>query len=157
MILSDRETFMYRILCFTLMTTFFLSCSSHTKGPINTGLQPTKGLDYNSGSMEHGWAELPKTPESKTFVTNAEAVQRGKLLYQHHCVKCHGVKGQGDGELAETLNIKPSDLRHVNPKIPHTYLTFRINEGKGSMPEWKNILTPKQTWELTQYILEFSK
>jgi mono/diheme cytochrome c family protein len=115
----------------------------------------------NSENLKHGWADASHFPETKTFRKDAqslsESVERGRQLYLHHCQQCHGPKGDGQGELAETLKLKPSDLRKLSPKIPHSYLVIQIDNGKKSMPSWKNLLTSKQTWDLTQYILTFSQ
>ena len=41
---------------------------------------------------------------------SSEILARGASLYQENCARCHGVKGDGKGELAVDLNPRPADL-----------------------------------------------
>jgi len=41
------------------------------------------------------------------------AAQRGHNLYEQFCMDCHGMKGQGDGVLAEDLKVAPADLTTI--------------------------------------------
>jgi mono/diheme cytochrome c family protein len=41
------------------------------------------------------------------------AAQRGHNLYEQYCMDCHGMKGQGDGVLAEDLKVAPADLTTI--------------------------------------------
>jgi mono/diheme cytochrome c family protein len=34
----------------------------------------------------------------------------GAVLYERHCASCHGLSGKGDGPLAGSLTLAPSDL-----------------------------------------------
>ncbi len=36
---------------------------------------------------------------------------KGKVLYQRYCISCHGALGDGRGESAEWLSVKPRDFR----------------------------------------------
>ena len=38
-------------------------------------------------------------------------VKTGKLVYQRYCMSCHGEQGNGQGEAAEYMSIKPRDYR----------------------------------------------
>ena len=38
-------------------------------------------------------------------------VKNGKLVYERYCLSCHGAQGNGQGEAAEWLSIKPRDYR----------------------------------------------
>jgi cytochrome c oxidase cbb3-type subunit 2 len=38
-------------------------------------------------------------------------VANGKLVYQRYCISCHGEQGNGEGEAAEHMAIKPRDYR----------------------------------------------
>ena len=39
-----------------------------------------------------------------------ETVAKGKPVYQEHCASCHGVGGDGQGEVAHLLSTKPRDF-----------------------------------------------
>ena len=38
-------------------------------------------------------------------------VKTGKLVYQRYCLSCHGAEGNGQGEAAEYMSVKPRDYR----------------------------------------------
>ncbi len=40
-----------------------------------------------------------------------EPAARGAVLYAAYCGGCHGPRGRGDGPVAETLDLEPTDLR----------------------------------------------
>lgn len=43
--------------------------------------------------------------------SNGGDVKNGKLVYERYCLSCHGAQGNGQGEAAEWLSIKPRDYR----------------------------------------------
>jgi hypothetical protein len=43
-------------------------------------------------------------------VAYAGPAERGELLYNEHCVACHGVELDGQGPMAGVMVIKPADL-----------------------------------------------
>jgi len=60
-------------------------------------------------------AEEWKAPDAERTRANPvaaapAALQKGRALYQKHCVPCHGDKGKGDGPAAPFNAEKPPDL-----------------------------------------------
>src|SRR3990170_3030540 len=54
-----------------------------------------------------------------------EVLARGRLQYQRYCAGCHGPGGKGDGDMAEWLEVKPTDL------------TSLARENRGQFPFWR--------------------
>lgn len=52
------------------------------------------------------------------------SVQRGKLLFDTHCYKCHA---QGEGGLGPAINDKP---------LPRFLMRFQTRHGLGTMPSF---------------------
>ena len=50
-------------------------------------------------------------------------IAKGKTTYRIYCINCHGPAAKGDGELAELLTVKPTDL------------TILAQENEGVYPE----------------------
>lgn len=77
----------------------------------------------------------------------AEAVERGELLYRVHCRSCHGAEATGAGPMAELLKIQPTDLTRIAERsgnefrqdVVYTKIDGREDiRGHGSreMPVW---------------------
>ncbi len=91
---------------------------------------------------------------------------RGKVLYERYCLSCHGARGDGRGETAEWLSVKPRDFRQGVFKWRSTPsgslplvsdLEKRIAEGVYGtfMPSWYAI-GHRARLDLIAYIQTFS-
>jgi len=71
----------------------------------------------------------------------------GKVTFKTFCMNCHGVEGRGDGPLAETLRVPPTDLTRLAADNSGIYPAERVRtsidgnreiRGHGSreMPVW---------------------
>jgi mono/diheme cytochrome c family protein len=93
---------------------------------------------------------IPPTPE-----TLAAAQQ----LFTDNCVLCHGEKGMGDGPGAKTIKVKPANF--TDPKIQASEtdggLFWKMTNGRGPMPSWKDDLTDQERWQLVGYIRKLGK
>jgi mono/diheme cytochrome c family protein len=85
-------------------------------------------------------AENPVCADSKQAA-------RGRVLYLHYCVSCHGVSAEGDGPVARSLITPPANLRRLaerfgNP-LPKDQVARYIDgraavkaHGPRDMPVW---------------------
>ncbi|MDX1604568.1 MAG: hypothetical protein R3202_00155 [Candidatus Competibacterales bacterium] len=66
----------------------------------------------------------------------AEVNIPGKFEYQRSCAQCHGLEGHGDGPVADTLKVAPSDLTKLaannNGRFPFLKV-FQIVDGRNAM------------------------
>jgi mono/diheme cytochrome c family protein len=81
------------------------------------------------------------------------SLQRGKVLYSLHCQLCHGDQGHGDGPLAHYFDRPPQNL--TDSKVAaeadgSVYLT--IVQGFGEMPALSENLTPRESWDVINYL-----
>lgn len=139
-----------------ISTVFLVGCAVNSISPSGGGLEVDMDLDLPAMNMRHGWTYFGLPKNTKTYVRDEASIERGKNLFLQHCQKCHGADGKGGGELAEALKIKPANLQNISQDTDQSYILVQINEGKGSMPQWKDFLTKKQAWDLTNYIREMS-
>ena len=101
----------------------------------------------------HDWdAPEQAAQRSNPVPKDAAAIERGQKLYEQFCANCHGKKGQGDGPLAATLNPKPSNLAVRAGHHTDGDFAWKIADGRGVMPAFKNQLTENQIWDLTHFI-----
>ncbi len=80
------------------------------------------------------------------------SVKRGSSLYAMNCIACHGATGRGDGPVSATLDPKPADLVVMAPMHPGGDFFWKIENGRGVMPAWKDTLDENQIWDLVNYI-----
>lgn len=86
---------------------------------------------------------------SATAIADDPANAPGQADYLSYCASCHGVDGKGNGPLAPTLKIAPSDLTVITKKnkgnFPYTLLRKTIESrelglarahGPREMPVW---------------------
>ena len=93
---------------------------------------------------------IPATPET---LTAAES------LFTDNCVLCHGMKGLGDGPGAKAIKVKPANFTDKKLMGAETdgALFWKMSEGRGPMPPWKDDLSEKERWELVNYIRKLGK
>ncbi len=82
------------------------------------------------------------------------SLQRGEILYSIHCSICHGIGGHGDGPIAEYYKESPPT------DLTATYIAFlfdgglyrTISQGFGQMPGLSENLTPRERWDVINYL-----
>ena len=120
-----------------------------------------EGLFRTRGSHDQADQYKPEDVDAKSLLA------RGRNIYMHMCVFCHGVDGNGGGQAVEYLYPWPRDFRAgifkfrttptgTLPRDEDLYRTI-INGIPGtSMPAWKDALSPQDTWALIHHIKNFS-
>jgi len=80
--------------------------------------------------------------------THEQLVREGRGTYERACASCHGVDGRGDGPVAPTLKVPPTDLtelaRHNGGTFPRDEVVAVITgtrsiaaHGTADMPVWR--------------------
>jgi mono/diheme cytochrome c family protein len=92
---------------------------------------------------------------------STEARERGRDLFQIHCILCHGKRGDGksvkkSGRIL-LLRGKPPDFNNPdwrNQMSPQIVFTV-VRDGKEdtSMPSFSDRLTESEIWDVTSYVL----
>lgn len=82
----------------------------------------------------------------------AESIARGRKLFEANCVRCHGAQAEGDGPAGKGLNPAPTDLRAMAGAHADGDFAWKIANGRGPMPAWKDTLGEPQIWDLVIYI-----
>jgi mono/diheme cytochrome c family protein len=90
---------------------------------------------------------------------NAQTLAAGEDLFHENCSPCHGDKGKGDGETGKIIKKKPANF--TDPKLmaleTDGSLFWKMGEGRGPMPSWKDELSDKERWTLVNYIRKLGK
>jgi cytochrome c oxidase cbb3-type subunit 3 len=126
-----------------------------------------KGTDtHNINGVMPKWGQALSDPDIKALVAylhflsnSAEALpgdpHRGEAIYARHCSACHGVRGRGDGVMANILPMKPADHTQAGAvaKMSNQQMMAIISEGKGGyMPGWKELLSAEEIAAVSSYI-----
>ncbi|HIM95230.1 MAG TPA: cytochrome c [Gammaproteobacteria bacterium] len=88
---------------------------------------------------------------------NMHSVNQGEQIFQKNCISCHGKSARGDGPLAKTLTPKPTNLRMMSGMHADGDFAWKISNGRGAMPAWKEMLKQEQIWHVVNYIQSLSK
>jgi mono/diheme cytochrome c family protein len=93
---------------------------------------------------------VPATPEN---------LAAAETNYQDNCALCHGPKGAGDGPGAKAIKVKPANFTDKELLSAETdgSLFWKMSEGRGPMPPWKDVLSDKERWQLVNYIRKLGK
>lgn len=98
--------------------------------------------------------ETLKSPLDSTQVD----LEQAKVLFDIYCVICHGVKGDGQGNLVKREKILGVP-RYDDPAraITEGSIYHVIYYGKNAMGSYKNQLSEKERWEVVSYVLDLKQ
>lgn len=100
------------------------------------------------------WADTIKN----TLAINAENIPKGEELYNMYCFSCHGDTGYGDGPAGGAMGVRPANF-HDQKVIKQKDGAFfwKLSNGNGNMPPYKEILSEKERWQLISFLRELGK
>jgi cytochrome c oxidase cbb3-type subunit 2 len=93
-------------------------------------------------------------------------VRRGRVVYEQHCIGCHGDDGQGDGAAAEWLDPPPRNFQRARFKFRSTwtgqlpfeddvYRTVTCGLPGSAMPGFP-LLAEQQRRDVVSYVLDLA-
>lgn len=87
------------------------------------------------------------------FPVTREVMQEGRNRYMIYCVVCHDPAGTGEGKIVERGYTEPPSY-HIDRlrRAPVGHFFQVMTEGYGSMPDYRQQLTPRQRWAVAAYI-----
>ena len=90
---------------------------------------------------------------------NPDTLAAGAQLFHENCAPCHGETGKGDGETGKIIKKKPANFTDAKLMSEETdgSLFWKMGEGRGPMPSWKDELSDKERWQLVNYIRKLTK
>lgn len=100
----------------------------------------------------------PATAERETVARTGwqPDIENGARIFAERCVECHGVDGDGQGELVLAGSVEqPLDMTEWAQVIQKSPLAWFEIITKGNianlMPPWENALSEKERWDLALY------
>ena len=68
--------------------------------------------------------ETSKRPAEVKLIVSIQ----GKDLFKSYCASCHGLDAKGNGPMAASLKIPPSDLRRISIRNHDTFPMMRVEK-----------------------------
>lgn len=93
-------------------------------------------------------------PVANPIADTVTSVDRGAVVYQATCARCHGVDGLGGGVDAGTTQVRPPNLRsgHLNQHSDSDIYQWISSGLPGGMPAWASTLSETDRWDLVNYL-----
>jgi len=146
----------YAILLLCGVSIFILSTSSNYRSIED------KKIDF--GSLKDTIKQVAwMAPTSADSIKNPvlvsqESISKGEELYNMYCFSCHGDTGYGDGPAGGSMGIRPANFHDQGViKQKDGALFWKLTNGKGNMPPFKEALTEEQRWQLIVFLRELGK
>ena len=111
-----------------------------------------EGNHKHSHADEHWASPDEATKQVNPIKSDKDSIARGAINYATHCVSCHGINAEGDGELATTIKPTPTNLKAMSGGHTDGDFAWKIANGRGAMPAWKNTLNENDIWDLVNFI-----
>jgi len=89
-----------------------------------------------------------------------EGLAAAKKLFGYHCAMCHGVQGDGKGDLAADMKLQLKDWRDPKSleKMTDGELFYVVTNGRGKMTGGEGDRTSEEVrWNLVNYVRSFAK
>jgi mono/diheme cytochrome c family protein len=89
----------------------------------------------------------------------SESQARAKKMYGYDCALCHGVNGNGKGDVVADLKLTLKD--YTDPAalkdLSDGEIFYIIKNGKGQMPSEGDRAKPEELWNMVILVRSFSK
>lgn len=138
----------------TILTALLISACSRINPQEQAAYQNKSEMNH----VRHGivpYSEVELVKNKVALKLDPQSVQRGKVLYEQHCLSCHGVTGIGNGPIAQESGIAPANLRKTVKDVENFDFYMSVSNWKGEMPGWKNPLSKDQRNDIANYIKTF--
>jgi len=96
-----------------------------------------------------------KQNKSAPFVFDESSAKKGGDLYQKNCLQCHGNPGKKNYINLVPIPNDPADK--VFQANSDGSFFYKITEGRGAMPQFKDVLTEEERWLIISFIRSYNK
>ncbi len=112
--------------------------------------------DLTMSNIKHGLIFGPPV-RTRMMTRDMSSVKRGEAVFKRRCEICHGVRAEGNGAASRSLKTNPANLRKLAKQFPDHHFFIQISKGRGEMPNWENLLSDRDLWDLTNYIQSLAR
>lgn len=106
------------------------------------------------GHIQDEWV-APKSADTikNPYEVEPLTLKQGEEIYLLYCAPCHGDYGYGNGAAGGAAGILPANFH--DPALQEQTdgaIYWKLSEGRGSMPPFKDVLSEEQRWQLVVFI-----
>ena len=145
----------YSLLVLSSLGIFLLSASTN----YNSTTYHSSSIGLSDTVPQEAFVAPPGADTIKSPIgTSPNIIAKGEELYNLYCFACHGDSGHGDGPAGGGMNVTPANFH--DPKFlkqKEGTVFWKLTNGKGNMPPFKQILKDDQRWQLVAYLKELGK
>ena len=106
----------------------------------------------------HGWMAPKEAAEMKNpIASDMESVRLGKEGYLNNCAACHGNNIEGMNADETGLDVDAPNLKQRLKTHTDGDFFWKINEGRGDMPSFKDEISDEEKWHILNYIRKESE
>jgi mono/diheme cytochrome c family protein len=107
----------------------------------------------SAGALEPWVAPAAAAAVVPPAAGGADAVKKGRGIYDDRCSDCHGRRGRGDGSGGLDLERRPTDLTAAAVAAQSDGALFwKLTEGRRPMPGYGKKLSEEERWQVIAYI-----
>jgi mono/diheme cytochrome c family protein len=101
----------------------------------------------------------PATTQANPVKPTPDSQAHAKKVWSYDCALCHGEKGDGKGDVADSMKLTLKDYTKSDSLKDMTdgQLYDIILKGKGQMPGEEGRAKPDDVWNLVIFVRNFSK
>ena len=99
--------------------------------------------------------------------SSAQVIADGKILYETYCDHCHGAKGEGNGKVAEGVEVDGQKKGNYNgvpnyksdalKNLSEGHIFHVITYGKNLMWPHGSQISPEDRWKIAKYVKTLQK
>ncbi len=94
-----------------------------------------------------------KAAEEFPFNVTVDVFERGQERFDIYCSPCHGVTGDGNGQVVQRGFPTPPSLHETRlQQAPVGYLFSVITNGNGVMPSYASQIPVEDRWAIVAYV-----
>lgn len=107
---------------------------------------------------DSAWIAPDSVLKTRNPYSDQQAIEAGESLYQVYCWACHGETGFGDGAAGGAMGSQPANFHDDQVRSqPDGSLFWKISEGRGNMPPFRDVLSEEQRWQLVSFIRKLGR
>ena len=139
-----------------ILAVVFIASLGMARGKLKTTQEKSKDAQASADDYKITQEDIDKKNPVKP---TPEGLAAARKIYGYDCAMCHGEKGDGKGDLVESMKLTLHDWRGPAPLEGKTdgELFYIITKGKGKMIGEGDRVPETMRWNLVHLVRSFGK